>query len=199
MGVAAVTLLTLCACACEHQTTDAAPTAKESARTPPATPTEAPARKAPKCVLTMAADPPPHPAKATNCPADPSGPPALPKGYVGFPDAPAAPRVRIELAEDNGTRERGLMYVRSMPEDQGMLFTWPDSAERSFWMHDTCIPLDMLFVDDQGIVAGILEEVPPMDDTPRGVACPVRSVLELNAGYSRAHGIRPGQRIVVER
>jgi uncharacterized membrane protein (UPF0127 family) len=85
-----------------------------------------------------------------------------------------------------------------MPEDQGMLFTWQTEASRSFWMHDTCIPLDLLYVARDGTIVGILEEVPAMDETPRAVPCPAAHVLEVNAGYSRAHGIAPGQRIKIE-
>jgi uncharacterized membrane protein (UPF0127 family) len=90
------------------------------------------------------------------------------------------------------------MYRTEMPDDQGMLFSWESEQRRTFWMHDTCIPLDMLFIARDGTIVGILEEVPAMNDTPRAVPCPAAHVLEVNAGYTRAHGITPGQRLKIE-
>ncbi|HEX7668420.1 MAG TPA: DUF192 domain-containing protein, partial [Polyangiaceae bacterium] len=72
----------------------------------------------------------------------------------------------IEIANTPASRERGLMYRTKMPEDQGMIFTWTDEGERSFWMHDTCIPLDMLYIDADGVIACVLEQVPAMDEAP---------------------------------
>jgi hypothetical protein len=104
----------------------------------------------------------------------------------------------VEIAATSDARERGLMYRTSMPEDQGMIFSWADEGERSFWMHDTCIPLDMLYIAADGTIVGVLEQVHAMDETPRGVPCPVAHVLEVNAGWTRAHGIAPGQRVRLE-
>jgi uncharacterized membrane protein (UPF0127 family) len=122
----------------------------------------------------------------------------LPKGWVSFPDSPGEPRVAVEIAATASSRERGLMYVARMPEDQGMLFAWTDADTRSFWMHNTCIPLDMLYIAADGTVVGVLEQVPAMDDTPRTVPCPVTHVLEVNAGWTRAHGVVPGHRVKIE-
>lgn len=121
----------------------------------------------------------------------------LPRGQVTFVDAPRQPRVQVELARTDSSRQRGLMYRTRMGEYEGMLFSWQDESPRSFWMHNTCLPLDMLFISKNGFVAGVLEQVPVLNDTPRGVACPVAHVLELNAGWVRAHGVRPGQRITI--
>lgn len=151
-----------------------------------------------RCVVPLATEPPAHAVRAPSCPKDPTGPPKLPRGWVSFPDAPGEPRVAIEIADTPSSRERGLMYRAEMPEDQGMIFSWDDEAERSFWMHDTCIPLDMLYIGRDGVIQGVLEQVPAMDDTPRAVPCPAAYVLELNAGWTRAHGVAPGQRIRVE-
>jgi uncharacterized protein len=90
------------------------------------------------------------------------------------------------------------MYRTHMNGDDGMLFSWPEEAYRSFWMRNTCIPLDMLFVASDGTIVGILEQVPTLDDTPRGVPCPAAHVLELNAGWARAHGVQPGQRLEID-
>jgi len=153
----------------------------------------------PGCVVPLPEEPPPQASPATDCPADPAAsPPELTRGYVTFVEAPGAPRVAVEIADSSSERERGLMYRTSMPEEQGMLFSWTDERVRTFWMRNTCLPLDMLFIDENGFIAGILEQVPVLNEAPRSVACPVAHVLELNAGYSRAHGVKPGSRVTFE-
>lgn len=152
---------------------------------------------APRCIVPLGA-PAPKATPSASCPADPTGALHLARGWVSFPAAGAAPRVAVEIADNPTSRERGLMYRTSLPEDQGMLFSWGDESERAFWMRNTCIPLDMLFIAKDLTILGIVEQVPPMNDTPRGVPCPAAHVLELNAGWARSHGIEPGQKIVVE-
>lgn len=90
------------------------------------------------------------------------------------------------------------MYRTDMAENAGMLFSWNDERVRSFWMRNTCLPLDMLFIAKDGTVAGILEQVPTMNEAPRKLDCPVAHVLELNAGWARAHGIGPGMKVTIE-
>jgi len=65
-------------------------------------------------------------------------------------------------------------------------------------MQNTCIPLDMLFITEDGTIAGILEQVPTLNTQSREVPCPVRHVLELNAGWVRLHGVAPGQHVDFE-
>lgn len=122
----------------------------------------------------------------------------LPMGRVRFPDAPSAPSVSVERAETDAMRARGLMYRTSLDADAGMLFSWHEEEERSFWMRNTCIPLDMLFIAGDGTIVGILEQVPTLNTLPRGVPCPAMYVLEVNAGWTRQHGVTPGQRIEIE-
>jgi uncharacterized membrane protein (UPF0127 family) len=143
-------------------------------------------------------EPAPIVGKAAHCPKDPTGNLRLPLGKITFTDAPGAPQVDVELARDDASRERGLMFRSSLPESRGMLFSWQDERERNFWMHNTCIPLDMLYVTKEGIIAGILEQVPTLNDAPRGIKCPVAHVLELNAGWARAHGVAPGMKLKIE-
>jgi uncharacterized membrane protein (UPF0127 family) len=114
---------------------------------------------------------------------------------VVFRDAPGSPSVKVEVARSPTVRSRGLMFRRSMPDDAGMIFVWEEDEPRTFWMHNTCIPLDMLFIDHEGYIVGILEQVPTMNDMSRRNPCPARQVLEVNAGYCRRHGIRAGQQI----
>ena len=132
------------------------------------------------------------PGPAAGCPADPEGgPPTVPVVPVGFPDASL--RLDAELVSSQHDTSRGLMYRRSMPQDRGMLFDLRVRDDHMFWMHNTCIPLDLLYVDEDGLIAGIVENAPVLDDASRGVGCPSRYVLEVNAGWSRRHGIRAGQ------
>jgi uncharacterized protein len=150
------------------------------------------------CVVPTPDKPPPRALPAARCPPDPHGTPQLPKAALVFVDAPGAPRISLERALTDEHRARGLMYRTSMPKDHGMLFSWETEQVQSFWMKNTCIPLDMLFVAKDNTIAGILEQVPTLNEAPRSVPCPVAHVLEVNAGYCRKHGIRAGQRIALE-
>ena len=78
-----------------------------------------------------------------------------------------------------------------------MLFDTGSTGNYGVWMHDTCIPLDMVFVADDGFIVGIVEDAPPLDDSPRGVGCPSRYVLEVNAGWTRQHGVKAGQQMTI--
>jgi uncharacterized membrane protein (UPF0127 family) len=106
--------------------------------------------------------------------------------------------IDVELAQNSTDQQRGLMYRTTLGENAGMLFSWPDERVRTFWMHNTCLPLDMLFIAKDGSIAGILEQVPVLNDDPRSIACPAAHVLEVNAGYCQKHGIAPGQRVQIE-
>ncbi|MCC6215736.1 MAG: DUF192 domain-containing protein [Polyangiaceae bacterium] len=150
-----------------------------------------------RCVVPLGEPPARAAEPARFCPADPDGAPRLPRQAVTFPEAPGAPRVAVEVAREPEHRERGLMYRTELAEDAGMLFSWDHEAPRSFWMRNTCLPLDMLFLAKDGTVAGILEQVPVMNEAPRSVPCPAAHVLEVNAGWSRRHGVAPGQRVVI--
>jgi len=150
------------------------------------------------CVVPMAAEPPRRALSALHCPTDPQGPAELAHGYVVFTAAPGSPRLNVELARTEPEKERGLMYRTSLPDAQGMLFSWGGEEPRMFWMRNTCIPLDMMFIARDGTITGILEQVPTLNDEPRGVPCPAAYVLEVNAGWSRAHGIQPGTMVHFE-
>ncbi|HYJ10893.1 MAG TPA: DUF192 domain-containing protein [Polyangiaceae bacterium] len=165
------------------------------ARSPSPGPTPNPSSSG-MCTVPFAAAP--VASAAAQCPKDPTGNLTLPMGRVTFSEAPGAPAVAVELARNEASRERGLMYRTSMPENAGMLFSWQDERVRSFWMHNTCIPLDLLYITKDGTISGILEQVPTLNDAPRRIACPVAHVLELNAGWARAHGVAPGMKVKIE-
>ncbi|OQX68050.1 MAG: hypothetical protein B6A08_12190 [Sorangiineae bacterium NIC37A_2] len=150
----------------------------------------------PSCLVPLAEVPPPPQVPRASCPEDPSRP-TMPEGRLSFPGT-KAPELRVEIAKTDPHRSHGLMFRPSLSEDEGMLFSWPQEGPRSFWMHNTCLALDMLFIDARGFVVGILEQVPPWNDHPRGVRCPAAHVLEVRAGWSRDHGVVPGSRALLD-
>ena len=77
-------------------------------------------------------------------------------------------------------------------------FWFAEKENHSFWMHNTCIPLDMLYLDDDGLIVGIEENTPTISDDTFEVGCASRYVLELNAGWTRAHGVTAGQKVKIE-
>jgi hypothetical protein len=106
--------------------------------------------------------------------------------------------VEVELARTEPERRQGLMNRASLPEDAGMLFIFDDASVQSFWMKNTLIPLDMLFLSEDGHVNGIVERAIPGDLTGRTAGGPSRYILEVNGGWSAAHGVAPGDRVRFE-
>ena len=150
-----------------------------------------------RCITPLSAKAPAIPAAASppTCPADPEPDMKWPNAVVAFPDSPDKLRVDVELALNEHDIQRGLMYRRSMPEMRGMLFKLDERRDHTFWMHNTCIPLDIMFVDEDGLIVGIVESAKPLDDTSRSLGCSSTHVLEVNAGWARKHGVAPGQRL----
>jgi uncharacterized membrane protein (UPF0127 family) len=103
--------------------------------------------------------------------------------------------VHLELALTPPQQQRGLMHRRYMREDAGMIFVFPTEEPRSFWMRNTLIPLDMVFVRSDGVVDSLVERAEPLTETSRRSAGPARFVIELNAGRAARIGIQPGDRV----
>jgi hypothetical protein len=136
------------------------------------------------------------PPPAASCPPDPVfGGVRLPKAEVTFERGSDGSSIEVEVASTPEMHERGLMYRTRMAENEGMLFAFGPASVHSFWMRNTCIPLDMMFITHDGFIAGIVEAVPTLNDAPRSIPCPVSYVLEVNAGFARRHGVRPGQQV----
>jgi uncharacterized membrane protein (UPF0127 family) len=164
----------------------------------PSTKVAAPTKPAPRCIKTTPDTPPPAVAPAKTCPKDPlGGPPKAQVVSLGFVGAANAPKLEAEVARSPDETERGLMFRTSMPADHGMVFLMGAHDEHTFWMRNTCIPLDMLFVDSDGTIVGILENVPTLNEDPRTVGCASNYVVETNAGWCRSHGVKAGQKIAL--
>lgn len=101
----------------------------------------------------------------------------------------------VELATTPAQQEQGLMYRRSMAPDAGMLFDFGQPTPTTFWMKNTLIPLDMLFVGADGRIVNIHERAVPMSETMIPSQGAVRAVIELNGGTAARLGIRAGDRV----
>ena len=102
----------------------------------------------------------------------------------------------VEIANDDKTRAKGLMFRKSMPENAGMLFLFGDDAERGFWMENTLIPLDIVFIRADGVIHSIAAQAQPHDRTIIYSKGPVRAALEINGGLAAKKGIKPGDRVI---
>jgi len=102
---------------------------------------------------------------------------------------------QVEIADDDAEREKGLMYRDAMADDHGMLFLFPDARERAFWMKNTHIPLDIIYISQSGSVISIQKNAVPMTQTPLKSYGAAAAVLEVNGGLTDRLGIRAGDRI----
>ena len=103
--------------------------------------------------------------------------------------------VRAEIADDPQERNRGLMYRQALGEREGMLFVFPAPAALSFWMKNTLIPLDIIFIRPDRTILGIVAEAAPRTLTPRQVRGRSQYVLELAGGEAARLGFAPGQSV----
>ena len=101
----------------------------------------------------------------------------------------------MELAITPQEHERGLMYREHLAPDAGMLFISESPRRQVFWMKNTLIPLDMIFIGADWRIAGIVENAEPKTLSAREVAAPSQYVLEIGGGLSARYGIRAGQAI----
>lgn len=106
-----------------------------------------------------------------------------------------AARFTIEVADDARERSQGLMHRDSMATSAGMLFVYDQPQFVSFWMRNTLIPLDMIFIDEAGIVKGIHENAVPLDETAIPGGDGIQYVLEINGGLSSRLGIEVGSEV----
>ena len=132
-------------------------------------------------------------------PSQPAAPVASSQPRVIFPDNFA---VTVEVAADDATRAQGLMYRDQLAADRGMIFLFAQSGDYPFWMKNTLIPLDMIWIDDAKKIVHVASNVPPCKADP----CPSyppnansKYVLEVAAGVAAKHGLKNGDALRFER
>lgn len=107
--------------------------------------------------------------------------------------------VNVQIADDNNERARGLMFVESLDENAGMLFVFEREGYLAFWMKNTLIPLDIIFIDEKLKIVDIKNAVPCIQDPcalykPKS---PAKYVLEVNGNFTIKNGIRPGNKVKI--
>ena len=125
-------------------------------------------------------------------PLDPKKAQSLPESPLVIVSNGASHRFTVELADDDAERGTGLMHRGSMAADHGMIFDFQTPRRVAFWMRNTFIPLDMLFLKSDGEIVHIIENVAPHSEDTVGPDRPVRGVLELNAGIVKKLGLKVG-------
>ena len=119
----------------------------------------------------------------------------FPAGRVTVRSAGRSHEFRVWIARTPQHRSQGLMFVRTLDPDRGMLFVFPAPLVASFWMQNTYIPLDMLFVQGNGRISNIAASTRPLTTDPYNAVARVVAVLEVPGGTAERLGIRAGDRV----
>jgi len=148
--------------------------------------------------------PPPSPADIARpkpaAPAEPEQPPMLKaRGTITIAGRSHAPTWKLEVAVSDAERSRGLMFRKRLGDDAGMLFFMPRDYDWTFYMRNTYVALDMIFIASDWTVVGVVANTTPLTEKLRSCGTPSRYVLELNAHQARRNGIRPGTKLVFAR
>lgn len=124
-------------------------------------------------------------------------PPKAKSGDLQFlrQDGSAAVSITIEVADTPEARVKGLMERWSLPELHGMLFVFDSPEVQRFWMHNTPLSLDMIFVDENRRILNIAESTTPMSKQTYASRGPAKYVVEVRAGFSKRHGIEEGMTV----
>ena len=104
-------------------------------------------------------------------------------------------KLNIEIADDDYQTETGLMYRKSMEDNQGMLFIFPDSQYRYFYMRNTEIPLDIIYINKDFAIVSIQKNAKPFNETSLPSEGPAKYVLEINGGLSTTWNLEKGDKI----
>jgi uncharacterized membrane protein (UPF0127 family) len=110
-------------------------------------------------------------------------------------DGKSLASVTVEVADNDQSREKGLMFRNQLDADAGMLFIFRQPSKLVFWMRNTWIPLDMIFADGNGRIVGIVANARTRSDQQLGVDAESQYVLEVNGGFSEKHHIKAGDRL----
>ena len=103
--------------------------------------------------------------------------------------------VALEVAATPERRSRGLMYRKELADGHGMLFVFDEDDDHQFWMKNTLIPLDMIFITVEGQIAGVHKNATPMSEVGISVGTPSRYVLEVPGGWAERNGLAVGDRV----
>ena len=120
---------------------------------------------------------------------------ALPSTTIAVHTAKGSDTFKVEVAGDHASQEKGLMFRKTMAPNAGMLFDFHTTVMTTFWMKNTILPLDIVFIRSDGTISSIAAHAVPMSQTPIPSSEPIRAVLELNAGRTQALGIIPGDKV----
>jgi len=115
-----------------------------------------------------------------------------------FATARGTAEVALEIADTPATRNRGLMYRDTLPDGRGMLFVFQNDEEHEFWMKNTLIPLDMIFISADHRIVGIHANATPLSTASIGVGAPSRYVLEVPGGWAARHGVTTGNPVILD-
>lgn len=121
--------------------------------------------------------------------------PSHPSAQVVIETPTGEVAIKVDVVATEATIQRGLMFREFMPVSDGMLFLMPEEKVQTFWMHNTLIPLDMIFITRDFVIAGIVENAAPRTDDIRTVGKTSLYVLEVNGGVAAAKGIKPGAHV----
>lgn len=121
--------------------------------------------------------------------------PQMPRAKVLLEDAFGGKHVvEVEVAATGPLRQRGMMWRTELAEGKGMLFLFNADQLHSFWMQNTLIPLDIIFLAADGTVVGVVENAQPRTTTSRSIGSPSRNVLEVPGGWSRKISLKMGSK-----
>jgi uncharacterized membrane protein (UPF0127 family) len=134
-------------------------------------------------------------ASTTMMPTKSPAPPGAPAPKVVLETAQGEATVTVEVVATEPKIQRGLMYREHLPPDDGMLFIMGYENDHTFYMRNTLIPLDMIFITKDMTVAGIVERAEPRTEKLRSVGAPSLYVLEVNGGWTAAHKLVPGAKV----
>ncbi len=104
-------------------------------------------------------------------------------------------KIKIEIADNDFERQTGLMYRKQMDNNKGMLFVFDKSEIKSFYMKNTYISLDIIYIDANNTIINIVKNAEPLNETSLFSDAPAKYVLEINAGLSGIWGIKKGYKI----
>nr|WP_233185605.1 DUF192 domain-containing protein [Thermotoga sp. SG1] len=125
----------------------------------------------------------------------------FPEGEIVITDGKKSLKLRVEIANTPLLRSIGLMYRESIPDDFGMLFVFEEDTRSGFWMKNTYVPLEIAFIDRNGIIFSI-QEMEPCEKEPCKVYYapkPFKYALEVKKGFFERHGFKVGSRISIEK